>query len=243
MTARRHAPPHKPIEDAPLTAMGSLAASITHEINQPIASIVAYSDAALRWLDRPQPDLAEVSRNLQGIREAGRRAGDIVKALRALVMQAPSSLSPVEIEDIADDVLRLLAPEISAAKVTLLVDFAAHRRSIMGDRVQLHQVLFNLITNALHAMTETQRTERRLRVATSTTGSGVQLTVEDTGCGMTPEVLARIFQPFFTTKAGGMGIGLAICRSIAELHDGSLNATSAEGRGSAFCLRLPHSRL
>lgn len=222
-----------------LTAMGSFASSIAHEINQPLGSIVSYAEAALRWMNRPEPDLEEVKSNLHGIRNAGRRAADILQALRALVKQAPSSLAPLRIESVVEEVLALLAPEIAAAGVTLATALAPDSRAVLADRVQLQQVLFNLVTNALHAMSDPARAERTLSITTATTGDRVEVTVEDSGCGMAPEVLGRIFQPFFTTKATGMGVGLAICRSIVELHGGTLDARSVQGEGSAFRIRLP----
>lgn len=222
-----------------LTAMGSFASAIAHEINQPLGSIVSYAEAALRWMNRPEPDLEEVKSNLLGIRNAGRRAADILQALRALVRQAPSSLAPLRIESVVEEVLALLAPEIAAAGVTLSTALAPESRAVLADRVQLQQVLFNLVTNALHAMGDPAREQRMLSITTATTGDRVEVTVEDSGCGMAPDLLGRIFQPFFTTKATGMGVGLAICRSIVELHGGTLDARSVEGEGSAFRIRLP----
>lgn len=222
-----------------LTAMGSFASSIAHEINQPLGSIVSYAEAALRWMNRPEPDLEEVKSNLLGIRNAGRRAADILQAMRALVKQAPSSRAPLRIESVVEEVLALLAPEIAAAGVTLATALAPESRAVLADRVQLQQVLFNLVTNALHAMGDPAREPRRLSITTTTTGDRIEVTVEDSGCGMAPDLLGRIFQPFFTTKATGMGVGLAICRSIVELHGGTLDARSVEGEGSAFRIRLP----
>ena len=222
-----------------LTAMGSFASSIAHEINQPLGSIVAYAEAALRWMNRPEPDVEEVKSNLLGIRNAGRRAADIIQALRALVKQAPSALAPLRVEGVVEEVLALLAPEIAAAGVTLATALAPDSRAVLADRVQLQQVVFNLVTNALHAMGDPARERRMLSITTATTGDRVEVTVEDSGCGMAPELLGRIFQPFFTTKATGMGVGLAICRSIVELHGGTLDARSVEGEGSAFRIRLP----
>jgi signal transduction histidine kinase/predicted ATPase len=222
-----------------LTAMGSFTSAIAHEINQPLGSIVSYAEAALRWMNRAEPDFEEVRSNLLGIRNAGRRAADIIQALRALVKQAPSSLAPLRIESVVEEVLTLLAPEIAAAGVTLATALAPESRAVLADRVQLQQVMFNLVTNALHAMADPAREPRTLSITTTTTGDRVEVTVEDSGCGMAPDLLGRIFQPFFTTKATGMGVGLAICRSIVELHGGTLDARSVEGEGSAFRIRLP----
>lgn len=224
---------------AQMTAMGSFATSIAHEVNQPLGTIVAHSDAALRWLDRPEPDLGEATRSLKGIRDAGRRAADIIKALRALVKPGASELSPLLIESVVEEVLRLVEPDMRAHQVQLDLALAAAPRAVMADAVQIQQVIFNLVTNAIHAMETTPPEARRLRVATSARRDHLEVTITDTGCGMAPEVLARIFQPFFTTKAAGMGVGLAICKSIVERHGGALEATSEAGAGSAFSIRLP----
>ena len=223
-----------------LTAMGSFATSVAHEINQPLASLVAQAEAGLRWLNRPQPDLGEVSSSLESIRKSGRRAADIITALRALVKQEPSPLSTVAVEDIVDDVLKILAPDLEAAGVTVAVVPGTGQHRIMANVTQLQQVFFNLITNAVQAMA--QGADRRLRIVTSASPDSVDVAIEDSGCGMPQEVIAGIFRPFFTTKKTGMGVGLAICRSIMELHGGSLNARSVEGQGSTFSVRLPRAQ-
>lgn len=225
-----------------LTAMGSFATSIAHEINQPLASLVAQAEAGLRWLNRPTPDLAEVSSSLQSIRQAGRRAADIITALRALVKQGPSTLSLVAVEDVLDEVLKILAPELNGADIRLTVHTCSGRHMILADTIQIQQVLFNLITNAVQAMARVPLESRTLDIRISPLGEQVDVSISDTGCGMPQEVLARIFQPFFTTKSTGMGVGLAICRSIMELHGGSLDARSVEGKGSTFSVRLPLSQ-
>ncbi|OYX82550.1 MAG: histidine kinase, partial [Azorhizobium sp. 35-67-5] len=154
-----------------MTAMGSFATSVAHEINQPLASLVAQAEAGLRWLNRPQPDLREVSSSLENIRKSGRRAADIITALRALVKQEPSPLSPVVLEDVLEEVLRILAPDLEASGVTLVVVPGPGRHRIMANTIQLQQVFFNLITNAVQAMA--QAADRRLRIVTTTSGDGV----------------------------------------------------------------------
>ncbi len=141
------------------------------------------------------------------------------------------------LEDVLEEVLRILAPDLEASGVTLVVVPGRGRHRIMANTIQLQQVFFNLITNAVQAMA--QAADRRLHIVTSTSDDGVEVAIEDSGCGMPQEVIARIFRPFFTTKKSGMGVGLAICRSIMELHGGSLDARSTEGRGSTFFVRLP----
>ncbi|QTL06008.1 AAA family ATPase [Aquabacter sp. L1I39] len=225
-----------------LTAMGSFASSIAHEINQPLASLVAHADAGLRWLNRAQPDLAEVAKSLQSIRQSGRRAADIITALRALVKQEPSPTSPIAIEDVVDDVLKIVAADLTSNRIALTTSFGETRNLVLASNVQLQQVFFNLITNAIQAMSGTDGGERRLRIGTRLEGDDIEVAIEDTGPGMSQAVIARIFQPFFTTKTTGMGVGLAICRSIMELHGGALEARSVEGEGSSFLVRLPLAR-
>lgn len=222
-----------------MTAMGSLATSIAHEINQPLASLVAQADAGLRWLNRKEPDIGEVANSLGSIREAGRRAADIIAALRSLVKQEPARLGPVVIDDVLHEVLKIAAADIAASGTELRLDLGGDRRPIMANETQLQQVFFNIITNAIQAMAGRDPSERRLRIGSRATGDAIEVTIEDAGCGMSEETMARIFRPFFTTKASGMGVGLAICRSIVELHGGSLEARSVEGTGSTFVVRIP----
>ncbi|MFG1316550.1 trifunctional serine/threonine-protein kinase/ATP-binding protein/sensor histidine kinase [Xanthobacter autotrophicus] len=221
-----------------MTAMGGYAASIAHEINQPLTSIVASADATVRWLRRPQPDLQEALQGLEQIRAAGMRAAGIVKSLRSLSKQAPPAFETVRLEDLVEDVLRLIAKDLEAHGIELVDRLAVERRPVRADPVQLQQVVFNLITNAIHAMDETEAARRRLRVETSIEAGAVRLDIGDAGCGMTPEVLSHIFQPFFTTKHSGMGIGLSICRSIIDAHGGTLEARSTTGEGSTFFFSL-----
>ena len=225
-----------------MAVMGTYATSIAHEINQPLASLIAQADAGLRWLNRKEPDLAEVASSLKNIREAGRRAADIIKALRSLVKQEPSTLGPLLIEDILKEVLKIAAADLAASGTELTLNLGGDREIIMADETQLQQVLFNIITNAIQAMAGKEPSERRLKVSSFASGDHVEVTIEDSGCGMSEEIMSRIFQPFFTTKTAGLGVGLAICRSIVELHGGSLDARSVEGRGSTFFVRIPVAR-
>lgn len=222
-----------------MTALGSFAASIVHEINQPIASILAQTEAALRWLNREQPDIAEVTQGLTRIRNSGRRTADIVKSLRSLGKQAPATFSPICLEEVVEEVMWLIAEDLDAGSVQITVELSNRRRRISADRVQLQQVIFNLVTNAVHAMAEMEESARRIVISTTDADGMVRLTIEDSGCGMSEEVRGRIFDPFFTTKATGMGVGLAICRSIVELHRGTIDVRSTPGQGSTFEIAIP----
>jgi C4-dicarboxylate-specific signal transduction histidine kinase len=221
-----------------MTAMGSFAASIAHEINQPLASVVAHADAAIRWLNRAEPDLGEAMSGLESIRAAGMRVAGIVKSLRSLAKRAPAAFAPVGLDAVAEDVLRLTAKELEAHRVTVIRRMGASRAVVLADPVQLQQVVFNLITNAIQAMEATAPEERRLVVETCLTEGRIGLSISDTGAGMASDMLQRIFEPFFTTKEAGMGVGLAICRSIIEAHGGTLEVRSEQGAGTTFSFTL-----
>ncbi|WP_455570339.1 trifunctional serine/threonine-protein kinase/ATP-binding protein/sensor histidine kinase [Xanthobacter aminoxidans] len=221
-----------------MMAMGNYAASIAHEINQPLTSIVASADAAMRWLRRAEPDVGEALQGVEQIRASGMRAAGIVKSLRALAKRTAPVLEPIRLEDLTEDVLRLVVKDLQSNGVELVELLAVDRRHVEADPVQLQQVVFNLITNAIHAMESVDPGRRRLTIETSQDAGMVRLSIADTGCGMSEDVLARIFEPFFTTKHAGMGIGLSICRSIIDAHGGVLRARSTVGEGSAFSFSL-----
>ncbi len=221
-----------------MMAMGNYAASIAHEINQPLTSIVASADAAMRWLRRAEPDLNEALQGVEQIRASGMRAAGIVKSLRALAKRTAPVLERIRLEDLTEDVMRLVVKDLQSNGVELVDLLAVDRRHVEADPVQLQQVVFNLITNAIHAMEAVDPGRRRLTIETSQDAGTVRLSIADTGCGMSEDVLSRIFEPFFTTKHAGMGIGLSICRSIIEAHGGVLRARSTVGEGSVFYFSL-----
>ncbi|MFG1249482.1 trifunctional serine/threonine-protein kinase/ATP-binding protein/sensor histidine kinase [Xanthobacter flavus] len=221
-----------------MMAMGNYAASIAHEINQPLTSIVASADAAMRWLRRAEPDVDEALQGVEQIRASGMRAAGIVKSLRALAKRTAPVLEPIRLEDLTEDVMRLVVKDLQSNGVELVDLLAVDRRHVEADPVQLQQVVFNLITNAIHAMEAVDPGRRRLTIETSQEAGTVRLSIADTGCGMSEDVLSRIFEPFFTTKHAGMGIGLSICRSIIEAHGGVLRARSTVGEGSVFYFSL-----
>lgn len=221
-----------------MMAMGNYAASIAHEINQPLTSIVASADAAMRWLRRAEPDLNEALQGVEQIRASGMRAAGIVKSLRALAKRTAPVLEPIRLEDLTEDVLRLVVKDLQSNGVELIDLLAVDRRHVEADPVQLQQVVFNLITNAIHAMDAVDPNRRRLIIETVQEAGAVRLSITDTGCGMSEDVRARIFEPFFTTKHAGMGIGLSICRSIIDAHGGALQARSTVGEGSVFYFSL-----
>ncbi|RQZ18841.1 GAF domain-containing protein [Burkholderia sp. Bp9031] len=223
---------------AHVTVMGELAASIAHEINQPLTSIVSSAGASLRWLGSAQPNIAEARSNLEDIRASGVRAADIVRALRSLAKQAPVTLAPVVIDDLVGEMLKLTAMEIDAKRVRLRVRLDSGGVEVLADRIQIQQVVLNLITNALDAMDGAEH-PRLLDVASTIEAGHVVVSMLDSGPGIGESLMERIFDPFFTTKSHGMGMGLAICKSIMEVHGGMLTATAGPSGGAAFVFRLP----
>ncbi|WP_423372271.1 trifunctional serine/threonine-protein kinase/ATP-binding protein/sensor histidine kinase [Burkholderia sp. LMG 32019] len=225
---------------AHMTVMGELAASIAHEINQPLTSIVSSVGACARWLRGTPPDLGEALASLDDIRASGLRAADIVRALRSLARQTPPALAPLAIDDLIRDMLRLTATEIDAKQVTLRVDLHCAGIRVMADRTQIQQVILNLVTNALDAM-DGLAASRELDIASQAGNGYATVSIADRGAGIDAGIANRIFDPFFTTKSHGMGMGLAICRSIVEAHGGTLEAAPRGDGGSVLTFRLPVS--
>ena len=225
---------------ARLAALGELTASISHEINQPLAGIASNGVAGLNWLNRNPPALDQVSAALSRIVQDSERAGDVIRGLRALAKKSELQLSRLSIDDVITEVLALVGGELRRHRVVLKTDLAAGDRPILGDRVQLQQVLLNLIMNGVEAMSELTERARELVVSSSVAEPGrVVVSVEDTGAGLGPDVAQRIFEPFFTTKSEGLGIGLSICRSIVESHRGSLSAAPRAPYGATVRFTVP----
>jgi signal transduction histidine kinase/CheY-like chemotaxis protein len=206
-----------------LTTMGELTASIAHEINQPLAAIVTQSEAALRFLDRDEPDLDEARDALSSIAQDGMRAGEVIRGLRALARNSGPQMIRLDIDDVIKQVLALARGELLRHDVVLRTELAGEGRPVRGDSVQLQQVLLNLIMNGVEAMRAVTERGKELMVSSAfSEPSSVLVAVKDTGVGLDPVVAERMFQPFFTTKPDGTGMGLAICRSIVEAHGGRL---------------------
>jgi PAS domain S-box-containing protein len=226
---------------ARLTTMGELTASIAHEINQPLAAIVTQSEAALRFLDRREPDLDEVRDALSCIARDGVRAADVIRGLRALAKKSGPQLTRLDIDDVIRQVLALARGELQRNDVVLLTDLTADDRPVAGDRVQLQQVLLNLIMNGVEAMNGVTERTRELTVSTALAepGRSVLIAVKDTGTGLDPAVADRMFQPFFTTKPDGLGMGLSICRSIIEAHHGRVWVSQRAPHGADIRFTVP----
>jgi C4-dicarboxylate-specific signal transduction histidine kinase len=220
--------------------LGQLAASIAHEMSQPIAAAVASAQAAIRWLERQPPDLEKANRSLGRIIEDGGRAGNVLHRTRALIKKAPPQRELLEINAPISEVIELTRGEAVKNGLSVRVDFAEGLPRISGDRVQLQQVVLNLIINAIEAMSEVSDGARELTISTRGTDSGdVLVAVRDSGPGLAQADTEHVFDAFYTTKAAGLGMGLSICRSIIESHGGRLWASANEPRGAVFQFSLP----
>jgi PAS domain S-box-containing protein len=219
---------------------GQLSASIAHEVNQPLAAVVTSAGASLRWLDNDPPDVAEARAGLERILNAGTRAGDIIGRLRRLVRKAPLQKEPLDLNETILEVVALTRGEVVKNAVLVQRQLGEGLPPIQGDRVQLQQVILNLIVNAVDAMTGVGKGSRELLISTGRAEpDGVLVAVRDSGPGLSPESLERLFEAFYTTKPGGMGVGLSISRSIIEAHGGRLWATANVPRGAIFQFTLP----
>jgi PAS domain S-box-containing protein len=213
---------------------GQLTASITHEVNQPLTAAVTYALAARRWLSAEPPNFREADDALSLIVREGKRAGEVVGRIRALIKKAPARKDAVAINDAILDVIALTRTEAANNSVSVRTQLAEGLPRVQGDRVQLQQVLLNLILNAIEAMRDVGEAERELLISTRHQPDGVSVEVRDSGPGFAPAALERVFEAFYTTKPGGLGLGLSICRSIIEAHNGRLWASANVPRGATF---------
>jgi C4-dicarboxylate-specific signal transduction histidine kinase len=215
-------------------------ATLAHEINQPLAGIAARASAALRWLRMEKPDLEKAQTALESIVAASHRASGIIASVRAMFKKEPSERVPTDINQIILTVLSIVRLELQQHRVDLQTHLNERLPTVLGDKVQLQQVVLNLAMNAVEAMQSVQT--RVLIVQTDQTSPKVvRVSIEDTGPGIDPSNIDRVFQPYFTTKANGMGMGLVICRSIIENHDGRIWASPRTNGGSIFQFELPAS--
>jgi PAS domain S-box-containing protein len=224
---------------ARLTAMGEMSASIAHEINQPLAAIVANGNAGLRWLANTAPDLDEVRATLKRIVSDGHRAGKVISGVRTIFKKDVQARGPIDVNDLIGEVLSLVRGELESRRVTVETELG-QLPSMVADRAQLQQVILNLITNALDAMGAISDRPRVLRLRSERCEPGkIMVTVHDSGPGIEKKNIHRIFEPFFTTKSNGTGMGLSICRSVVESHGGQLMASHGHPYGAVFQIALP----
>jgi C4-dicarboxylate-specific signal transduction histidine kinase len=225
---------------ARLTTMGELAASIAHEINQPLTAIANNGGAGLRWLNKEPPDLVAVRDAFTDMVHEAMRAGDVIRGLRSLARKSGPQLTALDIDDAVHEVLSLTHSEAQRHGVVLRAELAAGTRTVWGDRVQLQQVLLNLILNGIEATDSVTEGKKEVRVSSALAEDArVVISVEDSGTGLDPSVAQRVFEPFVTTKPEGLGMGLSICRSIIDAHGGQLWVSPIAPHGTVFRFTVP----
>ena len=220
-------------------AMGQVAASIAHEVSQPIMAMLLNAEAALSWLDQQPADVAAVRRTLESILTDANRAGEVINWTRALIKKSPAPKESIDVNTAILDVLTITRSEVLKHGVSLQTDLASGLPRVEGSRVQLQQVVLNLILNAIEAMSGLDEGTRELRISTTTDASNaIVVAVRDNGPGLEPALMCQLFQPFITTKPEGIGMGLAICDTIIRAHGGRLSAGANEPRGALFRFTL-----
>jgi len=223
-----------------VTTLGELTASIAHEVNQPLAAVIANAEACLRWLDRGTPDLGAARRSVEWIVNDGNRASEVIRRVRALANKTDIEKAPLDVNDVVREVIALVQRELTSHQVSLRTGLAQALPLILGDRVQLQQVIINLVMNGIEAMQPVTDRPRELVIRSGQDDTRqVVVSVTDCGVGIAAENTDRLFNAFFTTKSSGLGMGLSICRSIVEAHGGRLSASGNEGPGATFQFVLP----
>jgi PAS domain S-box-containing protein len=223
-----------------VTSLGELTASIAHEVNQPLAGVIANAEACLRWLDRATPDLDAVRRSVEWVIDDGNRASEVIRRVRALANKADIEKVPLDVNDVVRETIALVQRELTSHRVSSRMELTPALPTILGDRVQLQQVIINVVMNGIEAMQSVPNRPRELLIRSRQDETQqVLVSVTDCGVGISVEDADRLFNPFFTTKSSGMGMGLSICRSIMEAHGGRLWATANVPHGATFHLVLP----
>jgi PAS domain S-box-containing protein len=226
---------------ARLALVGELTASIVHEMKQPLAAILANAGAGMRLTKNgdKNPAETELHETFSDIHAESHNAAQVIERLRSLAQRKPLELQPVDVNEMVGDVLRLVASDAHRRRVAIQAELAADVPAIAADRVSLQQVILNLIVNAMDAMDQDDGAKRRIDVRTRHTGSEVEVAVSDTGHGIAPDDVPRLFDAFFTTKKDGIGLGLKIAHSIVEAHTGRIWAENRDGHGATFRIALP----
>jgi PAS domain S-box-containing protein len=223
-----------------VTTLGEMTASIAHEVNQPLAAVAANAEACLRWLDRATPDLDAARRSVEWVINDNNRASEVIRRVRALAKKTEIEKVPLDVNDVVKEVITLVQRELTSHRVSLRMELAPALAMILGDRVQLQQVMINLVMNGIEAMQSVTDRPRELVIRSRQDETQqVLVSVTDCGVGISAKDPDRLFDAFFTTKSSGMGMGLSICRSIVEAHRGRLSASSNEGPGATFQFTLP----
>jgi C4-dicarboxylate-specific signal transduction histidine kinase len=223
-----------------VTMLGELAASIAHEVSQPLAAITTHGEAGLRWLKREKPNLEEACHAFDAMVSNARRSSEIIRRIRALASKSEPTFAPLGIHGLIVETIDLLDREVKQYGAVVRMNLAPGELTVNGDRVQLQQVLINLAVNGLQAMSSIHDRPRVLTVQTRVeAGERVSVCVEDSGVGIAPEAAANLFSAFYTTKTEGMGLGLSICRSIVEGHGGSISCATPSTHGARMQIELP----
>jgi len=227
---------------ARITTIGELTASIAHEVNQPLAAVVANADACVAWLSHQHPNLAEARAAAERATQGATRASEVIVRIRSLINKATPQKARVQLNDVIRETVALTEGQAARNGVSLVTELEPDLPVVLGDSIQLQQVVLNLLMNGIEAMTSVNDKPRHLVIRSrSQDGGQVGVAVEDTGVGVKPEWMPRLFEPFFTTRSKGMGMGLPISRSIVEAHGGKLWAESTVSQGSTFQFTLPHA--
>jgi C4-dicarboxylate-specific signal transduction histidine kinase len=222
-----------------ITTLGELTGALAHELSQPLTAIRANAEAAGHFLDHPPLDVAELRATLADIIRSNKRASAVIDRLRALLRKEGTARQPVDINEVVREVVDLAHSEILSRRITFMSTLAPEIQLVLGDRVQLQQVVLNLVLNACDAMTETDAAMRHLAIETRVEDGVVQLVVSDRGPGIPESQLERVFEPFVTFREQGLGLGLAISRSIVSAHNGSIRAENNASGGATFRCFLP----
>jgi two-component system sensor kinase FixL len=219
--------------------LNELTGSLAHELNQPLAAILSNAQAALRFLKSDRPDLNEIQEILEDIISDDRRAGGVIRSVRSMMKREEGEKRPINLNDILDDVIQIFRSEAISRNVRLETEFDGSLPPIIGDKAQLEQVLLNIIMNGAEAMSQKTSEQRKLILRTERKDQSLRVAVRDFGPGIDKDNLERVFQPFFTTKSAGLGIGLALCSSIIKAHRGRIWAENNPDGGATFIFELP----
>jgi signal transduction histidine kinase len=222
---------------------GELSTSIAHEINQPLTAILNNAETANVILQSSSPDIAELKDIVNDILQDDRRAAEVIRRTRSLLKKAPFELTNMDVNDLARETVAFLSKLAIARKIELVSVITPDALPILGDRIQLQQVILNLVVNAIDAMRDTPSHHRIIDIRTSRIENFAELTVADRGPGIAEDQIKEVFEPFFTSKAAGMGIGLSIARTIIEAHHGTIWAQNRDSGGAAFRIRLPSCQM